>query len=63
MIYLKLYLTLFIEFFKIGLFSIGGGAATIPFLMDLSQEKGWFSIDQLSNLIDDIKNGGIYGIF
>ena len=42
---------LFIEFFLIGLFSVGGGLATIPFLTDLSQRTGWFTIDQLTNMI------------
>ena len=31
-----IYLILAYEFFKIGLFSIGGGMATLPFLMDLT---------------------------
>ena len=37
-----IYLTLFIEFFKIGLFSIGGGMATVPFLMELAEKYPWF---------------------
>ena len=32
------YLQLFIEFFKIGLFAVGGGLATIPFLMELPEK-------------------------
>ena len=32
-----IYITLFYEFFKIGLFAIGGGLATLPFLYDLSE--------------------------
>ena len=31
-----LYITMFLEFFKIGLFSIGGGLATLPFLFELT---------------------------
>ena len=46
-----IYLTLFIEFFKIGLFAIGGGAATIPFLFDLSEKYKWFSFEELTNMI------------
>lgn len=46
-----IYLKLFYEFFKIGLFSIGGGAATIPFLQDLSAKTGWFTEQQLANII------------
>ncbi len=46
-----IYLRLFWEFFKIGLFSIGGGAATIPFLEELSDKTGWFSKIDLANMI------------
>lgn len=42
---------LFIEFFKIGLFAIGGGLATIPFLIELSNRYHWFTIEMLSNMI------------
>ncbi|EGB93750.1 chromate transporter [Clostridium sp. D5] len=46
-----IYLTLFIEFFKIGLFSIGGGMATIPFLMELTTKYTWFTTTELANMI------------
>lgn len=46
-----IYLQLFYEFFKVGLFSIGGGMATIPFLMDLAQTKPWFTPEQLTDMI------------
>ena len=39
---------LFIEFFKTGLFSIGGGLATLPFLFQMSERYGWFTTEQLS---------------
>lgn len=42
---------LFIEFFKVGLFSIGGGAATIPFLYAISDKTGWFTYTDLANII------------
>ena len=42
---------LFFEFIKIGLFAIGGGLATIPFLYDLSEKTAWFSKEMLSNMI------------
>jgi len=42
---------LFFEFFKIGLFAIGGGLATIPFLYDLSEKTSWFSLSEISNMI------------
>lgn len=48
---IKIYLQLFWEFFKIGLFSIGGGQATIPFLEALSASTGWFSAEDLSRFI------------
>lgn len=46
-----IYLLLFWEFFKTGLFSVGGGLATIPFLMEMSDKYGWFSAEELSNMI------------
>ena len=46
-----LYLKLFYEFFKTGLFSIGGGMATIPFLYKISDATGWFTYDDLANMI------------
>ena len=46
-----IYLTLFYEFFLIGLFAVGGGAATIPFLFDLVNEYHWFSSTDLINMI------------
>ncbi|MGL5540153.1 MAG: chromate transporter [Erysipelotrichaceae bacterium] len=42
---------LFFEFFKIGLFSIGGGLATIPFLMELANRYPWFDQTMLTNMI------------
>ena len=44
-------LRLFIEYFKVGLFSIGGGAATVPFLYELSEKTGWFTAVELTNMI------------
>lgn len=44
-------LLLFVEFFKIGLFAIGGGLVTVPFLFDLSDKYGWFSKTDLANMI------------
>ncbi len=39
------------EFFKTGLFAIGGGLATIPFLKEISVKYGWFSMDLLTTMI------------
>lgn len=46
-----IYLRLFWEFFKTGLFAVGGGMATIPFLYDLSDKTGWFTHTDLANMI------------
>lgn len=46
-----IYLRLFYEFFKVGLFAIGGGLATIPFLTDVSERTGWFTAGELANMI------------
>lgn len=39
------------EFFKTGLFSIGGGLATIPFLQEMSLKYGWFSLTDLTTMV------------
>lgn len=46
-----IFLRLFFEFFKTGLFAIGGGMATIPFLYELSDATGWFTHNDLANMI------------
>lgn len=46
-----IYITLFFEFFKIGLFAVGGGMATIPFLMELAERYPWFTPAELANMI------------
>ena len=46
-----IYLRLFFEFCRVGLFSVGGGLATIPFLTDLGQRTGWFGSGELANMI------------
>ena len=45
-----IYLLLAYEFFKIGLFSFGGGYATIPFLYHISQEFNWYSLEELTQM-------------
>ena len=44
-------LQLFFEFFKTGLFAVGGGLATIPFLRDISVRTGWFTQADLTTMI------------
>lgn len=44
-------LRLFWEFFKTGLFAVGGGMATLPFLYNISDSTGWFTHAQLADMI------------
>ena len=44
-------LRLFWEFFKTGLFSVGGGLATLPFIYDISDKTGWFTHGQIADMI------------
>ena len=46
-----IYLRLFFEFFKTGLFAVGGGLATLPFLTDLGERTGWFSAGDLADMV------------
>ena len=46
-----IYLRLFWEFFKTGLFSIGGGVATLPFLKNIGLSTGWYSQTDLMNML------------
>ena len=46
-----LYVKLFWEFFQTGLFAVGGGMATLPFLYDISDRTGWFTHAQLADMI------------
>ena len=47
-----LYLRLFYEFFKTGLFAVGGGMATIPFLYDMADKyPDWFTRNDVANMI------------
>lgn len=42
---------LFFEFFKIGLFAVGGGMAAIPFLKALADKTGWFTTSLITDMI------------
>ena len=46
-----IYLRLFWEFFKTGLFAVGGGLATLPFLYDMADRTGWFTRTQLADML------------
>ncbi len=49
---MMLYLTCFWEFFQVGLFAIGGGLATIPFLKEMAiNHPTWFSAEELMNFV------------
>ena len=42
---------MFLEFFKTGLFAVGGGLATIPFLREIGVRYGWYTMSDLSTMI------------
>lgn len=46
-----IYLKLFFMFFKIGLFSIGGGLATLPFLQEITINYDWITSEELIDMI------------
>ncbi len=46
-----IYLLLFWEFFKTGLFAVGGGLATLPFLYEMGARTGWFTAAQVADML------------
>lgn len=48
---MSVYLQLFWEFFKTGLFAVGGGMATLPFLKDIGETTGWYTYTDLMNML------------
>ena len=46
-----LLLELFARFFMVGLFAVGGGLATLPFLQEMGETTGWFGAAQLSDMV------------
>lgn len=46
-----IYIRLFFEFFKTGLFAVGGGLATLPFLQQMAASTGWFTTSDLANMV------------
>jgi chromate transporter len=46
-----IYLQLLWEFFKAGLFAVGGGLAIIPFLYDISDKTNWFTHGEIADMI------------
>ena len=48
---MNIYLLLFLEFFKIGLFTFGGGYAMIPLVKEVVLEYGWLTESEFYNFI------------
>lgn len=48
---MSIYLRLYWEFFKTGLFAIGGGMATLPFLKDIGVSTGWYTYSDMMNML------------
>ena len=48
---MTLLLQLFWEYFQIGLFAVGGGMATMPFLYKLADKYAWFTYEELTNML------------
>ena len=46
-----IYLILFLEFFKVGLFTIGGGLASLPFLYELAEKYTWITKSMIADMI------------
>jgi chromate transporter len=46
-----IFLRLFWEFFQTGLFSIGGGLATLPFLYSMGDRTGWFTSGDVADML------------
>lgn len=46
-----IFIDLFVNFFKIGLFSIGGGLATLPLLQDAVVKYNWMTMEQFADMI------------
>lgn len=48
---MMIFLELFARFFVVGLFSVGGGLATLPFLTAMGETTGWFDAMDISNMV------------
>ena len=46
-----IYIILFLEFFKVGLFTVGGGLAALPFLYELADKYTWFDKSMIADMI------------
>ncbi|MBQ9326939.1 MAG: chromate transporter [Solobacterium sp.] len=48
---MKTFLLMCWEYFKTGLFAVGGGYATIPFLREMSLRYGWFTLEDITTMV------------
>ncbi len=48
---MKFFLLLFLEFLKMGLFTVGGGLATLPFLYDIAGKYHWWSAELIPDML------------
>ena len=48
---MMIFLELFVRFFMVGLFAVGGGLATLPFLTSMGEVTGWFDSMDISNMV------------
>ncbi len=48
---MSVFIALAIEFFKTGLFAIGGGLATLPFLYQIAEKYDWLDVGLMSDMI------------
>jgi chromate transporter len=48
---MNLFIHLFLQFFHVGVFSFGGGYATLPFLYDIAEKYHWYSAKQLTDML------------
>lgn len=48
---MMIFLELYIRFAMVGLFAVGGGLATLPFLTSMGEATGWFTSMDISNMV------------
>ena len=48
---MMIFLELYIRFAMVGLFAVGGGLATLPFLTAMGETTGWFTSMDISNMV------------
>ena len=48
---MTVFLYLIFEFFKTGLFAVGGGLATLPFLYQIAEKYEWLNVSVMTDMI------------